>query len=373
MTRRPPTDSSTGEKKRKGALLRKVAWAATFAFVAIVVYLLVAPTRVEPASWPTPPPAPLEGPWAPNEALRSHTRIATGIGPEDVAVDATGRMYTGLQDGRVLVVEADGTMRTWCTTGGRPLGLAFATDGTLWIADARKGLLHVDASGRITAAVDHADDGSKIGLADELVLAKDGSIWFTDASTRWDVGDSVLDALENQATGRVLHHDPRTGTTRVVFGELRFANGIVLAPDEQSLLVSETFGYRVMRLWIAGPNEGRREPFAENLPGFVDNLAVDPDGTLWVGIASLRSGLLDALLPHPWVRRVLSRIPLALQPTPAQYGLILGLDAATGTPRFALHDPQGDVHAVTSATPIGDELVLGSLHADALVRIARPR
>lgn len=372
MSRGEPIDSRRDDTRANRRLWGRLAWAAAFGLLAAVIYLLVAPTRVEPASWPKPDAMPLEGPWAPNEALREHRAIETGAGPEDVAVAPDGRLFTGLADGRVLVIEGDAAPRTWCTTGGRPLGLAFAPDGALWIADARRGLLRTDGNGAIVETIDHADDGTRIAFADELVFTEAGTIWLTDASSRWDVEDSVLDALENQATGRVLHHDPHTGTTEVVFEELRFANGIVLAADEQSLLVSETFAYRVTRLWIDGPKKGTREPFTDVLPGFVDNLDLDADGTLWIGIPSLRSGLLDALLPHPWVRRVLSRIPLALQPTPPPYGLILGV-GPDGAPRFALHDPQGDVFAITSATPVGDELVLGSLHADALVRIARPK
>lgn len=353
-------------------VLGRLGWVALFVLLTAVVYLLVAPTKVDPVAWPSPPATPLEGPYAPNEGLRRHTAIPTGIGPEDVAVGNDGRLFTGLEDGRVLAIAESGDATTWCTTGGRPLGLAFALDGSLWIADARRGLLHASSSGEILTTVDHADDGSAIGLADELALAPDGTVWLTDASSRWDVADSVYDALENQATGRVLHHDPARGTTTVEFADLRFANGIVLAADGQSLLVSETFAYRIARLWIAGPRRGTREVFADALPGFVDNLDLDADGTLWIGIPSRRSGLLDALLPHPWARRVLSRIPLALQPVPPPYGLVIGL-GPDGKPAFALHDPTGGVHAITSATPVGDDLVLGSLHADALVRIARPR
>jgi hypothetical protein len=41
--------------------------------------------------------------------------------------------------------------------------------------------------------------------------------------------------------------------------------------------------------------------------------------------------------------------------------------------RFNLQDPRGRVHAITSATPVADELVLGTLHGDALFRVPRPR
>lgn len=337
-----------------------------------IAWLSCAPTDVDPVEWPSPPPGELEGPWAPNELLASHRAIATGEGPEDIAVGPDGRWFTGLADGTILALAQDGTREAWASTGGRPLGLAFASDGSLWVADARAGLLHFDARGALQATVDEVADGTTVALADELAIAKDGVVWFTDASTRWDVDDVQRDALEGRATGRILRHDPKAGTTTVELDGLRFANGIVLMPDEQSLLFSETFAYRVTRLWIAGDRRGATETIVDGLPGFVDNLSLDGDGTLWLGFASLRSGLLDALLPHPWVRRVLSRLPKPLVPEPPHYGLVLGLDL-DGTTRFNLQDPGGTVFAVTSAVPVGDDLVLGSLHATSIAVVPRPR
>lgn len=349
-----------------------LGWTALAGLIVAVGWLSCAPTEVDPVEWPSPPAGELAGVWAPNDALAQHVAITTGHGPEDIAVGPDGRWFTGIADGRILAVTSDGVTADWASTGGRPLGLAFDAAGSLWVADARRGLLRFDANGTLQTTVDVADDGSSIALADELVIAKDGAVWFTDASTRWDVDEVQLDALEGRATGRVLRHDPGAGTTTVELDGLRFANGIVIAPDEQSLLVAETFAYRVTRLWIAGERRGVREIFVDGLPGFVDNLSFDDDGTLWLGFASLRSGLLDTFLPHPWVRRVLSRIPKPLLPEPAPYGIVLGL-APDGTTRFNLQDPSGVVHAITSAVPVGDRLVLGSLHAEAIVVVPRPR
>lgn len=351
---------------------RMLGWTALAALLGVTVWLSCAPTDVDPVEWPSPPPGELVGAWAPNDALAQHVAISTGTGPEDIAVGPDGRWFTGIADGRILAIAADGTTQMWAQTGGRPLGLAFAKDGSLWVADARAGLLRFDSSGALQTTIDTVDDGTEVALADELAIAQSGVVWFTDASTRWDVDDVTKDALEGRATGRILRHDPIAGTTTVELDGLRFANGIVLVPGEESLLVAETFAYRVTRLWIQGERRGRTEVFVDALPGFVDNLSLDDDGTVWLGFASLRSGLLDGLLPHPWVRRVLSRIPEALIPEPPPYGLVLGLDLDAAT-RFALHDPNGVVHATTSAVPVGDKLVLGSLHAESIVVVPRPR
>ena len=59
---------------------------------------------------------------------------------------------------------------------------------------------------------------------------------------------SVLDILEQAATGRVLAYDPATGLTRIVAHGFSFANGIALSADEQTLFVSETGRYRIWKI-----------------------------------------------------------------------------------------------------------------------------
>ena len=46
-------------------------------------------------------------------------------------------------------------------------------------------------------------------------------------------------------SGRVLKYDVASNSSKVLMDELSFANGIVLSPDEDFLLV-----YNVIRLWI---------------------------------------------------------------------------------------------------------------------------
>ena len=62
--------------------------------------------------------------------------------PEDTLIDDDGSVLTGLHDGRILRVGADGkTITTLADTGGRPLGLEWLPDGKVLICDANRGLL----------------------------------------------------------------------------------------------------------------------------------------------------------------------------------------------------------------------------------------
>ena len=107
--------------------------------VIVLLYLLFWPVPISPQAW-TPSPAPtLTGPYQQNLQLATIERLSlgtgspapgTGFAPEDVALDAQNRIYTGLDDGRVIRLQADGTHPdTFSNTHGRPLGLVFDANG----------------------------------------------------------------------------------------------------------------------------------------------------------------------------------------------------------------------------------------------------
>ena len=74
-------------------------------------WLAFAPAPIDPVAW-TPPANPgLTGPYAANEALKGATlaSIVPGHGPEDVAQGPDGLLYTGLEDGSIVRLKADGS------------------------------------------------------------------------------------------------------------------------------------------------------------------------------------------------------------------------------------------------------------------------
>ncbi|HKY45633.1 MAG TPA: hypothetical protein VJM50_21265, partial [Pyrinomonadaceae bacterium] len=127
-------------KKRFGLLIILILAAA-------LAYLLFAPVPIAPAAW-TPPAAPaLTGQYEKNTRLSPVQKLSLGEGhnPEDVALDAEGKIYAGFEDGRIMVLQPDGTQpRVFVNTSGRPLGLIFDRQGNLIVADAIKGLLSVN-------------------------------------------------------------------------------------------------------------------------------------------------------------------------------------------------------------------------------------
>src|SRR5207247_5962416 len=121
---------------------------------------------------------------------------------------------------------------------------------------------------------------------DDLDVARDGRIYFSDASTKYGARQggstysaSLLEIIEHRGNGRLLVWDPATGKATTVLRGIHFANGVALADDERYVLVSETGSYRVLRHWLSGPRGGQTEPLIENLPGFPDNVTRSEEHT----------------------------------------------------------------------------------------------
>ena len=336
-------------------------------------YLLFWPVPIDPAAW-TPPKAPaLTGIYEPNNRLASVERLGAGAlaGPEDVAVDDRGRIYAGMKDGRISRIQADGTnLEVFADTKGRPLGLQFDAAGNLVVADAYKGLLSISPDGSIAVLCTEAD-GVPFRLTDDVDIAKDGTIYFSDASYRFPLDDYLLDAMEHRPNGRLLAYDPATRSVRLVMANLYFANGVAVSPDQSFVLVNESWRYRVQRHWLTGPRQGESEIFIDNLPGIPDGISSDGRDTFWVALVTPRDAATDTMLPRPFLRKMILRLPETLLPETRRYGFVLGLDTK-GQVVQNLQDPSGSFAMITNVQEHGGMLYLGSLAENAIGRLPAP-
>jgi sugar lactone lactonase YvrE len=255
------------------------------------------------------------------------TTPGSGYAPEDVALDAQNRIYSGVDDGRIIRLQADGTRpEAFSNTHGRPLGLAFDSNGNLIVADAIKGLLSIAPDGSLTVLTTGAD-GVPFGCTNDLDVAADGTIYFTDASSKFPLSNFTADILEHGPNGRLLAYDPKTKATRTILSHLCFANGVAVSADQSFVLVVETGAYRIHRVWLTGSRNGQAEIFIDNLPGFPDGISSNGKDKFWLALVTPRDPTLDKLLPHPFLRKVVARLPKFLQPAPKRYSFVLGLDA----------------------------------------------
>lgn len=353
--------------------MKKLLWGLLLALITFVVFILVAPTAVDPVVW-APPPAPSldDGPYAENERLKAIERIGQigAEGPEAVFVDATGRVYTGFADGRVARFSADGEQHQLLTnTSGRPLGLALHPDGRLIVADAQKGLLRIGKDGLVSVLSTEAE-GLPFRFPDDVVIDRAGRYaYFSDASSKWGYGEDQKDVIEHGGHGRLLRYDFRSGKTSVLLRSLQFANGVALGPDETYVLVNETGAYRVTRYWLKGAKAGQSDVFIDNLPGFPDNITFNGRDRFWIALFAPRDPLLDRFADSPRVRKAVARALLIL-PAPVKHRAMALAVNPQGQVVANLQDAGDDNYSpITSVREAGDWLYFGSLTQDSLGRL----
>ena len=365
--------------------MKKLAYGLLALVVALAAYLSLWPVPVEPVAWQAPALPGYSGAHAANQRLAGLNLIPLGdeAGPEHVVLGRDGKLYAAVASGRILRMNPDGSgQEVFASTGGRVLGFDFDAGGRLIAADALKGLLAIGADRKVTLLADRVN-GDPIRYADAVVVARDGRIYFSDASGRFAPAAwggtyeaAVLDIIEQRCTGRILEYDPGRGVTRVVVRGLSFANGVALSQDEQTLFVAETGKYRIWKVAVAAHDldVAQASPQAtvlfDNLPGYPDNLMRGQGGRIWVGLSGPRSPDVDAMAAKPFLRALTLRLPRALWPLPKPYGHVFAFDEG-GQVVADLQDPAGAYPQTTGVTETADRLYVQNLHLKVLGWLAR--
>lgn len=351
----------------------------------LTAYLALWPVPIEPLSWKAPAAPGYVGPHTVNQKLAGLRMIDLGgeEGPEHIVIARDGKLYTTVLSGNILRMNPDGSGReVFAKTGGRVLGFDFDAAGNLIAADAVKGLLSISPDRKVSVLTDKVGD-DPIRYADAVVVARNGKMYLSDASTRFAPARwggtfeaSVLDIIEQSATGRILEYDPATRGTRVVAKGLSFANGVALSQDEKDLFVAETGKYRVWKiatdardLDISKPGPQARL-LLDNLPGYPDNLMRGLDGKIWMGFTKPRSPVVDGMAEKPFLRQLTLRLPRALWPVPKAYGHVVAF-TEDGKIVADLQDPSGAYPETTAVTETADRLYVQSLHAKGLGWLAK--
>jgi sugar lactone lactonase YvrE len=143
-------------------------------------YIIFWPVPVQPQAWDAPPDPGFSGVFSPNQRLADLEFLDLGgrHGPEDVAVGPDGMIYVATQEGEIIrrLPDPDAIAEVFAITGGRPLGMEFSQDGTLFVADAYRGLLSITPNGAVQSLATMAD-GLPILYANGVDIAPDGIVY----------------------------------------------------------------------------------------------------------------------------------------------------------------------------------------------------
>lgn len=346
----------------------------------LLAYLMLWPVPIDPVSWDAPRDAGLADPFEANDTLGRARIFDLGEhkGPEDVAGGPDGLIYASTADGAIIRLRPDGSaLEVFAETGGRPLGIEFDKAGNLFVANAHLGIQKISPLGRVEMLVD-SYEGHPIAYANDLAVAANGKIYFSDASAKFgasasgNYNASLLDILEHGGHGRIFEFDPASGRTTLIADDLNFANGVAISNDQQFLLVNETGHYRVWRYWLAGPRAGQREVVIENLPGFPDNINNGLNDRFWIGLVAPRNKLLDDLSDQPLLRKVTQRLPAIVRPKAAPSSHVIAI-TGDGQVLMNLQDTAATVPALTGAYETRSAIWLASLFGNRLARMDKDR
>jgi len=131
--------------------------------------------------------------------------------------------------------------------------------------------------------------GKRLNSPNDLVVKRDGTIWFTDPPYGITQPDQGYGGEQEQPGSFVYRFDPTTSEIDAVVTDMVRPNGLVFSPDEHLLYVSDTAAFNIP----GGPHHIRvysvvderqvtsGRVFAVIAPGQPDGLRVDEHGNIF--------------------------------------------------------------------------------------------
>jgi gluconolactonase len=219
-------------------------------------------------------------------------RIATGCRwAEGPAYFRAGRylVWSDIPNNRMLRwLEEDGHVSVFRAPSNNSNGNTVDREGRLITCEhgARR-VTRTEHDGSITVLIDRFE-GKRLNSPNDVVVASDGSIWFTDPSYGIK-GHYEGNKAEEELPHNVYRLDPHTGKAKVVADDFVQPNGLAFSPDEKRLYIVDSGAteggpahIRVFDVDVAKGRLSRGKVFAEDFaPGFTDGLRVDVEGNVW--------------------------------------------------------------------------------------------
>ncbi len=215
--------------------------------------------------------------WA--KANKAGERLHSFI--EGPAMDAQGNLYlVDIPYGRIFRVSPEKQWTLVVQYDGEPNGLKVLSDGSLLIADYRKGLLRCDPKAQtVEPLLARRNAESFKGLNDLYVTRDESKVYFTDQ------GQTGL----HDPTGAVYRYCLASGRLDCLLNNVPSPNGIVVDEDKSVLFVAATRDNAVWRAPLLADGSVSKTGRFCSLFGTSgpDGIALDREGRLYVAHASL--------------------------------------------------------------------------------------
>ncbi|MBZ9704458.1 MULTISPECIES: SMP-30/gluconolactonase/LRE family protein [unclassified Mesorhizobium] len=175
--------------------------------------------------------------------------------------------------GEIVAVSEDGKSRVMLTVPAvLPYSIDWLPDGRLLVISGREGLLlRQEVDGRL---VTHADlrDLSKSPW-NEIVVDGRGNIYVNGGGPAPAPG-------QHFGPGTIVLITP-DGTARQVAGNIAFANGMAVTPDNRTLIIAESHSNRLTAFDIAADGTLANRRVWADVDGYPDGICLDAEGAVW--------------------------------------------------------------------------------------------
>jgi gluconolactonase len=211
------------------------------------------------------------------------TGLSWGEGP---VVHAGGVVFSDIGRDR-LHLWRDGGVSVFREPSRRANGNTVDAEGRLISCEhGSRQVTRTELDGSITVLADRFE-GARLNSPNDVVVARDGGVWFTDPPYGLLRGDSGPDARQDLPSG-VYRVDPVTREVGLMIGLMDKPNGLAFSRDERSLYVSDTGhsnragGNRhIFRFDMLEGRPRNLTVFREISPFASDGFKVDAAGLIW--------------------------------------------------------------------------------------------
>ena len=219
---------------------------------------------------------------------------SSGLFTEGPAYYPAGRylLFTDIPNDRILRFdETNNTVSVFRENCGHPNGQTLDTIGRLLSCEHRhRRVSRTEHDGRIVTIAD-SWQGKKLNSPNDVVVAADGAIWFTDPTYGILHDLDGIKAESEVGACHVYRVDPDTGEVEAKITDMVMPNGLAFSPDQGTLYIVDSGKSHFegapahIRAFRVGP--GNRlsggEVFADCPNGIFDGLRLDREGNLWIG------------------------------------------------------------------------------------------